>query len=793
MHPSSPTQEVDTPMANAPLPDAVPSSIVRTMCRMCHGSCGVEVTVRGGAVVDIRGDPDCITSLGFTCPKGRASIAYTTHPDRIVHPLRRVGPRGSGRWERVSWKAALDLVESKCKEAIRTHGPEYIAKACGTGREWNNFGNRFFHTLGAVLNVGRSPLCYFPRVAVCRHTLGTKIPVADFYGFGGALPRCILIWGNDPFNSADGMIGGRLTPAIKAGAGTIVIDPIRTHWAKRADCWLQVRPVTDGALALGLLHVVLEEGLFDRAFVSRWTNAPFLVRMDTGDLYRQPDTGEGSPFRVWDPERGRAVPPDDCVRPALTGRFHVDGVAVRPAWELLLERVRQYPPERVSEITWVPPEKIREAARLFATSKPAAIQWGDALDHQGVNNSQTMQAAILLMSLTGNIEVPGGMAIWEQGPWVDPFSPEHDRPGPLPEASRQMQDRYGGSQFGILGQTHGSLVNRAIVAGELPVQVLFIIGHNFLLTAEHTETAEAVMHKVPFSVTIDLFMTPTAALADLILPTTTWLERDQINGPYYRYGIFARKKVVEPPGECRDDEDILLELAHRLGLQEAFPWKDLEAYYDWRLRGTGLTWREFKEAGELLWPQRYRKFETDHFRKGGGFPTPTGRVEVYQTTFRRLGDDPFPFYVEPPEESPRNEALAREYPLISTTRRTAAYFHSEHHQIPELRRRNPDPLVEIHPETAARLGIREGDWVWIETRRGRIRQRAKLTEGIDPRVVCNQHAWWFPERPGPDYGVWLSNLNVITRNDPGQGFDPLYGGPQLRGFLCKIYPAEEAP
>jgi anaerobic selenocysteine-containing dehydrogenase len=766
--------------------------VIRTMCRNCHGACGVLVTVKDGKAIEIKGDPDCPTNLGYLCSKGRHSIAYSNHPDRITHPMKRVGPRGSNQWERISWSEAMDLLERKCKQAVRDYGAEYIAKACGTGREWNNFGNRFFNALGAVLNVGRSPLCYFPRVAVAKSTIGTKIPVADFYGWGGQFPKCVMIWGNDPLTNADGMISNRLKPTLRGGAAIIAIDPLETHWARRSDCWLQVRPVTDGALALGLLHVVLTEELYDRAFVERWTNAPFLVREDTGDLL---DLGEdGRPgYRVWDPKRGASCPPDESKHPALTGRYEVNGIAVRPAWELLLERVKEYPPDRVAEICWVPAEKIVEAARLFATTKPAVIQWGNALDVQGVNNSQTMQTAILLMALTGNLDVPGGMAIWEHGPFVDPFGPEHERPDLLPERSRRMQADYGAREFPILGMTHGSLVNEAIVSDELPVQLLFIIGHNFLLTAENTEMCRRVMHKVPFSVTFDLFMTPTAALSDLFLPVTTWLERDQLTTPYTRFGQFARVKAVDPPGECRDDEAILLELAQRLGLDDAFPWKTVEEYFDWRLAGTGKTFDDLRRERQYIHPQHYAKHETDYFRKGGGFPTRTGRVEVYQTTFREHGFDPFPFYVEPEEESPFNTDLAERYPFLSTSRRSAPFFHSEHHQVPELRKRNPDPLVEMNRTAAEALGISDGDWVWVETPRGRIRQKAKLMDGIHPRVICNQHAWWYPEREGPEYGLWESNLNVLTRNDRGQGFDPIYGGPQLRGFLCNVYRAEGAP
>ena len=766
--------------------------VVRTVCRNCHGGCGALVTVKDGKAVDIKGDPDLPTSLGYLCTKGRHSISHSNHPDRITHPMKRVGLPGSKQWQRISWQEAMDLLESKCKDAIRDYGAEYIGKACGTGREWNNFGNRFFNALGAVLNVGRSPLCYFPRVAVAKSTLGTKIPVADYYGWGGKYPECILIWGNNPHNNADGMIGNRLTPTLKAGAKIITIDPVETHWARRGDCWLQIRPATDGALGLGLLNVILTEELYDRAFVERWTNAPFLVREDSGDLL---DIGEaGAPaYQVWDEERGAPCPPDEAKRPALTGSFEVNGIAVRPAWELLLARVQDYPPERVAEICWVPAERIVEAARLFAAHKPAVIQWGNALDVQGVNNTQTMQAAILLMAVTGNLDVAGGMAIWEHGPFVDPFGPEHERRDLLSERSRQMLADYGAREFPILGATHGSLVNQAIVEGKLEVPVLFIIGHNFLLTAENTAMCREMMDKVPFSVSFDLFMTPTAALSDLFLPVTTWLERDQLTTPYTRFGQFARVKVVDPPGECRDDEDILLELAHRLGLHEAFPWRTVEEYFDWRLADTGMSFRDLKEAGQYIHPQHYQKYETDHFREGGGFPTPTGRVELYQSTFAKYGHDPFPFFVEPAEESPFNQKLAKDYPFISTVRRTPHFFHSEHHQVPELRRRNPDPLVEMNREAAGELDIRDGDWVWIETPTGRIRQKAKLIDGIHPRVICNQHAWWYPEREGPDYGVWESNLNVITRNDRGQGFDPIYGGPQLRGFLCKIYRAQEAP
>jgi anaerobic selenocysteine-containing dehydrogenase len=760
-------------------------AVVRSSCRMCHGGCGVRVHVRDGRVERVEGDPHCLTNLGYLCAKGQASVAYTYHPDRLLHPLRRVGPRGEGGWERISWEAALDEVAGRLDDVRRTHGPEYVAKACGTGREWNTFGERFFNAFGTSLNVGRSPLCYFLRVATSRLALGTRIPVADFYGFEGQLPRCVLVWGNDPFNSADGMIGGRLLPALRAGATLIVVDPVRTAAARRAQTFLQIRPLTDAALALGMLHVIVGEGLFDREFVARWTNAPFLVGEEDGRLLTDAD----GRFLAWDEGVGAARPVGPGTAGAIDGEYVVDGVACRPAWRRLVDRVAAYPPERVAAVTGLRAADIVAAARAFATTRPACIQWGNALDVQGVNSSSVVHALLILMTITGNLDVPGGMAIWEHGPWIDAFDPEHTRPDLLPPRSLALADRYGRRDFPTLGSSHASLVNQAIVSGELAVQALIVVGHNFLVSAEDTPLTWRLVQKIPFVVALDLFMTPTTRMADVVLPVATWLERDALNGQHFGWGFLCRQKVVEPAGEARPDEWIFLELARRLGLGAHFPWKDLDDYHDWRLARAGITWREFKERGELRSPLRYRKYLTDHYRAGGGFPTPTGRVEVYQTAFQRHGADPLPSYVPPTAAQEVSDA----FPLLLTNRRAAAYFHSEYRQVRQLRRLCPDPRLEIHPDTAGPLGIAEGDWVWLDTAHGEIRQRAHVTASILPGVVTAQHAWWFPERPDLFYGLWDSNLNVVTTADRSQGFDPLYGSPRLRGLPCRVRRADGPP
>jgi len=798
-----PDQDISAilPTLVTPVDEKAGEKVVRSLCRGCHGVCGVRIIVRNGRVIKVEGDPECPTSFGTLCPKGLASTQYLYSPDRLLYPLKRAGERGEGKWERISWDEALDTITARLAEIRDKYGPEYVALSNGTGRTWNTFGTRFFNAFGTATKLPMSPLCYFPRIAVSRATVGYKIPIADYYGFGGTYPACVLVWGNNNVAAnADGMAGARLIDTINRGARLIVVDPVFTNLAAKAETWLPVRPASDGALALGLLNVVVSEELYDREFVAKWTNGPFLVRRDTGELLTERDLDAGgSPERwmVWDRRRQTPVPADELgAEPSLHVFCAVklaDGSEIRcqTVWMLLKERLGEYSPEVAEAITWVPAERIRQAARVFAASKPAVIQWGLAFDQQGVNSARTIHAALTLMAITGNLDVPGGMAFWVSGDWIDGPSAENTLPEILPQRAKDFIAGYGKSKFPLLGNSgsHGSLVGAAVAEGSLPLQAVLCIGVNPLVGVENSRQVYEAFKRIPFIVVFDLYITPSAEMADIVLPISTWLERDQIGDElHFVWGVFCRQRAIEPLGECRADEEILMELGKRLGLGEHFPWSGMQEYLDWRLRRTGVTWEEFKRIGLIKGRMRYRKYETNFYREGGGFKTATGKVELYSTMFKRLGADPLPFYEEPREESPFNDALAGEFPLIATNRRVPYFFHTEHRQVPWLRELEPEPVVEINPATAKEQGIEDGEWVFVETKLARIRLRARVTPGVHPLVVCCQHGWWFPERGVEDdlHGVWESNLNVLTRNDPGQGFDPLYGCPQLRGFLCRI-------
>jgi anaerobic selenocysteine-containing dehydrogenase len=306
------------------------------------------------------------------------------------------------------------------------------------------------------------------------------------------------------------------------------------------------------------------------------------------------------------------------------------------------------------------------------------------------------------------------------------------------------------------------------------------------------------MSRLDFIVSQDLFMTPTVmALADLVLPAGSVLERNSVRGDYLYSAwwgpVRAINKVVQV-GNCKSDEEIMLDVGKRLN-PDSFPWENVEQMLDWMLRNTGMTFKELQEKPipEYV-PFHYRKHEKGMLRRDGqpGFNTKNGKFNLYIPMFGKVGLDPFPHYEEPPESPVSQPDLAKEYPLILTTgARSWGFFHSEHRQIDQLREINPDPVVEIHPDTASKLGITNGAWVWIENNHGKCRQRAKLVETIDPRVVSAQHGWWYPEKNGAEpflFGVWEHNINQLltTGLQGASGFCAPY-----KSLMCKIYKAEE--
>ena len=699
--------------------------ILKSVCRSCHGGCGALLHVKDGELIKVEGDPDSPLNHGALCPIGTVTRDLVYHPDRLKYPMRRIGKRGSGQWERISWDDALDEISTRLLAIRSEYGAEAIALGTGTGRHHIRWVSRFGHALGTPnwCEPGFAQ-CFHPRVNTCILTMG-DFPVSDFTGDVPA--KCIMFWGHNPINSGpDGETRFNVREALAHNPRIIVVDPRETELAKRAEIWLQLRPGTDDALGLAMLNVIIGEKLYDEPFVREWTHG----------------------------------------------------------FDALAKHVAQYTPEWAEPITWVPADKIRAAARLFAAIKPSLLEWGCAIEHTP-KCIQTIRALSMLPVLTGNIDVPGGWVFGMKG--LGRFPSLIEKLTPEANAKRLGADRFKllAGEGADLPAAHIPTLLQAMREGvPYPVKAFLMFGSNALTTYANTSQVYESLMKLDFIVNADLFMTPTAELADIVLPAASWPELDQLAGlPTIAANVVLGQQRAVRVGECMADEEIFVELARRMKLDSCTePVRDV---LNDQLKGLGITFEELCEKGFVKIPFKYRKYEER------GFKTPTGKIELYSTRFEDMGYPPLPYFEEPPESPVSSPEIAKEFPLVLTTGgRIPYFFNSEHRQIGRLRKARRDPQAEIHPDTAARLGIVSGDWMWIETKRGRIKQKAKITTGIDARVINTEHAWWFPEEPGPDYGVWKSNANLLTDNQAP--YDPAMGTYQLRALLCRVSRVEEA-
>ncbi len=691
----------------------------RSICRICHGGCAARLRVEQGRLVRVMPEPSSPFSLGRMCVKGLNTLAFMYHPERLTMPLKRVGARGGGQWRELSWDQALGEIAQRVEAIRQESGPQAIALGQGTGRHHYFHVIRFANSLGTP-NWYEPGLanCYIPRISVSNMTYGGFVS-ADYYG--GAQPRTILFWGHNPLVShPDGELGWAAARALKAGALGIAVDPRRSETARRCQLWLPIRPGTDDALALAMCRVIIEEGLYDNDFVEQW-----------------------------------------CV-----------------GLDRLAQRVSPCTPAWAEGVTGVKAGLIEEAARLYAKERPGVLEWGVAIE-QNPNSLQTVRALAILRALTGNLDVPGG----------DCFGLDLLKPYPVlrdhlpPEAAKL---RLGAERFKLLGgfrafmpSAHIPALFGAMRTGEpYRVRGLLIFGNNPLLTVADSRKVLDSLLALDLLVVSEHFMTPTAALADYVLPAAFWPEVEGLTElPFVAgRGVAAQSRVVTV-GQCRQNEDILIDLARRLDLPGSQA--SLEQIFDQRLEPLGLSFAQMKERFLLLPERGYRTYEAK------GFRTPSRKVELYCKGLERIGYDPLPSYQEPPESPIASPQLAAQYPLTLTTgARRSEFFHSEGRQVLPLRQRRPDPLAQMNPADAAPLGIDDGDWVWVVSPRGRIRMRASLSQDIRPGVVSLDHGWWFPEREPPYFGAFDSNANVLTSQD--EPYDPAFGSYQLRGLLCRV-------
>jgi anaerobic selenocysteine-containing dehydrogenase len=694
----------------------IKTGIVRTTCALCLQDCGMLVYLKDGEITRIEGDPNALLNMGALCTKALASLEIRNHPGRIRHPMVRKGKRGEGKWREVSWGEALERIAAEMNNAKEKDGPESVCWLRGAAKGIQDaLFTRLANVFGSPNITSMASVCYFPKVFAMRFTFGAFL-MEDY----GNNPALIGVWGVNP-EATSTPTYEPIKRALAKGSKLMVIDPFETAMAKRADLWIRPRPAADMALALGMAHVVINEELYDRDFVDKWTKG----------------------------------------------------------FDELKRHVQDYSPQKVSEITWVPATTIVEAARLYATSRPAAIQVGNAAENT-LSSMQTQRAIFILEGLCGNVGVPGSKVQWTNPPLVPRAAPEFTLQDHL---SRDRRERRLGAEFTapfVFYALPQSVVKAIITGKPYRPRVAYIQGGNLLCTWSNSSETREAFEKLDFIAAADLFFTPTVEMCDVVLPVAHYLEYDALRQSGDLPFLAQVQQKVADAGDCKSDTQIYMELAHKLGLGDYF-WRDEYHFMEEMLKPAGLTFDEFRKVQTLECVRQYRHYERD------GFNTPSGKLEFYSNTLRDAGSDPLPVYREPPETMFSEPEFAELYPLILTTRKPEVFRHANLRQIESLRARRPDPVLNIHPETAKSLGIADGDWVYVENRRGRITHRAEYAENLHPGVVVGDHGWWYPEKRVDEnlHGFTESCINAITSNSPP--YSPELGGALLRGTSCKVY------
>jgi thiosulfate reductase / polysulfide reductase chain A len=725
--------------------------VKKSICSGCKAECGVLAYVQDNHLVKAVEDPDYPRKVWpptRACVRLRAAKEWFYHPQRLNYPLKRKGARGEGNWERISWDQAFDEMADKLKDIIKKYGPEGLFLTEGTApREEHPIRDRFFSFLGNPLNSsGAASVCFWPRT-------GVAMAIVGMYSNMSVRPstKCIVALGVEPMVSRP-VTAYNIRKAINNGAKYIVIDPRRTDSARMADIHLQVRPGSDCALMMGMINVIINEGLYDKQFVDKW-----------------------------------------CY-----------------GFDKLKERIKDYTPESAEKICDVPAEKIKEAARMYASNRPGAMVEGLGQEHQS-NNAEIMHCRWILAALVNNIDIEGGEELTGPYPQILGYGQLEPREN-LSEEQKKKQ--LGSDRFRLLswpGQRiqrqnllkvwpklpavasigHGPSTMRAILTGKpYPVRAGITAASNPMITSPNIKTIYEALKSLDFYAVTDHVMTPSAELADYVLPAASWMERPMLfdQGETTNYVISGEAALpLTIPGEYdhRTDFDFWRGLAIRMGQEKYWPWRNLEEFYDARLKPTGMTHHEFVyKVRAQLKPNPFRKYEKT------GFATGTGKIELYSTTFERLGYDPLPVFREHGETKVSRPDMLKRYPLtLITGGRVRQFYCSEFRHVESVRKLHPDPLIQIHPETAAKLAIKEGDWVWIESPRGKVKMKATLFDGVKPDVVSAEYGWWLPEKLGPDHGVWDVNINVLLADDPDL-CNQITGAFPLRTALCRVYKEE---
>jgi len=787
-------------------------------CALCIARCGTVATVEDGRFKRL--DPDPAHPTGHAlCAKGRAAPELVYHPERLRYPLRRTRPKGDTDpgWERITWNEALDLTAAEMRRVANRHGPQAVAFTGASPSttaigDSTGFIQRLANAFGTPNSKITLDVCGWGRAFATLYTYGVG---SVGTGAGGAMPDIqhsgvLILWGYNPSFTRLTHATAVVT-ALKRGMRLIVIDPRHVGLAGKADQWLRVRPGTDGALALGLANVMIERGWYDRDFIRDWSNGPHLVRADTGRLLTERDlepNGDARHFLAWDSTAARLVRYDtttgrydgDSAGLALDGEYRVatpqGEVDCHPAFEAYRRLCQRYSPETVEAICWVPRAQIEETARLIWHARPVSYYAWSGHEHHA-NVTQTARAMSLLYALTGSFDKPGGNVLFAGPPAATIAGQELPSVRQMGPTLGVAERPLGPARWGWVGTP--DLYRAILEATPYPVRAMIGFGANVLLAHADGRRGREALKALDFYAHLDLFMNPTAELADVVLPVASAFEREGLRLGFEisqeaQSLIQLRPAVVPPPDEARADTDIIFDLASRLGLAADFWNGDIDAAYRHQLAPTGVTLEQLRAtASGVRLPLRTRHAkhaEPDAKGVPRGFATPSRKVELYSQTFLDHGYAPLPDFSEPPVGPVARPDLAARFPLVLTSAKSPLFCETQHRALPSLRKRARYPEVELHPAAAHARGVAEGDWVAIETPEASVRARARLNADLDPRVVVGEHGFWqgCAELGASGYdpfGPMSASYNLLIGTAVR---DPVSGTPALRSYLCEIRP-----
>lgn len=695
--------------------------VVKTICQMCYFYCGLDVTVRDGQIIKIEGMNEHPGSKGRLCPRGLACQQLVNDPNRLRTPLKRVGERGSGKWEPISWTDAIGSIAEKMLAIKNEYGPHYCGYYRGQAPGWvTNFNYvwRLMNSWGSPNLFTHSHLCFVPRALAHAATFG-RFPEPDYEN-----TKCILLIGYNPVNTSPVNYASRILWAKQRGAKLIVCDPRFTNTASKADLFLQERPGTTGALILAMIQAIIAEELYDVEFVEKWT----------------------------------------------------------VGFDRLRKFIEEYTPERCEEITWVPAEKIRQAARMIAQTKPAVVVDGNGLD-QHTNTVQTVRATSILRALIGSLDVPGGSVMVPALPFVD-VQRRGSQPKDFYAKAVGRYPLYAAGGFGLNGV---DLTDSLISGKPFTIRSLIVQGGDPVAVLSDSSTVTEALERLDFLVVHDLYPNATSQIADLILPAASFLERDLVLNYRYRPSascnlIAMQNQCVEPVGESKTDLEFIFELARALGLEEHFPWEKATEAFDWELEANGISvqWLRDNPGGyKVDYPpdELYRKYE-----KEGFVSTPSKKVELYSRLFEEKGMDPLPTFVEPSIGPVSSLEVSDQYPLVcSAGLKLGLHTHTQFRSLPWIKAKEPEPFGEIHPDTASDLNVGDGEWMRVVSPQGSLKVKARVCRRVHPRIVCVTHGYGEPYTSGDGL------CNEITSQE---GRDPIAGCTGNRSFLCRVEKAE---